>query len=175
MQIRLRVGDKRAPRSGQPFTVRDIAGHRNLSECGRKRTLWDGQKSPRAGARVTTNSALVSPTPCGPTTDYVVTQSVGASIVPGTDDIGNHCDLCLTAVQLPFAFYLYGEGFNSVNISSKGHIQFSNAFTFFENSCLPDPQLEYSILPFWDDLRTNCTDCGIFTSVSGVAPIASST
>src|SRR5207245_2718921 len=31
--------------------------------------------------------------PCGPTSNYAITQSTGA-IVPGTTDIGNHCDDC---------------------------------------------------------------------------------
>ena len=37
-------------------------------------------------------------------------------------------------------------------------------------SCLHDSTLGDTILPLWDDMFTNCIGCGIFTSVSGVAP-----
>jgi hypothetical protein len=51
----------------------------------------------------TIGGATPTPTPtpaCVP--NYVITQSTGASIVPGVTDTGNHCDDCATAVTLPF-------------------------------------------------------------------------
>src|SRR5205814_236819 len=35
--------------------------------------------------------------------DSLITSGAGA-IVPGTTDIGNHCDDCLTTITLPFPF-----------------------------------------------------------------------
>ena len=35
------------------------------------------------------------------------------------------------------------------------------------NVCLPSPDHVYTIFPHWDDLRTDCTGCGIFTSITG--------
>jgi hypothetical protein len=35
------------------------------------------------------------------------------------------------------------------------------------NSCLPAPNTFYTIFPHWDDLRTDCDGCGIFTNVTG--------
>ena len=40
------------------------------------------------------------------TQDYIITTSTGNAIDPGTTDIGNHCDDCLTVFALPFAFSL---------------------------------------------------------------------
>src|SRR5206468_2022535 len=48
--------------------------------------------------------------------DYVMTTSTGNAIVPGTNDIGNHCDDCNTTIALPFAFTLYNGSFSSVNV-----------------------------------------------------------
>src|SRR5205823_12596271 len=60
--------------------------------------------------------------------NYVVTTTSGASIVPGTTDIGNHCDDCVTSgVSIPFAFTFYDHTFTSVNISSNGNLQFSSS------------------------------------------------
>src|SRR4051794_5570954 len=48
---------------------------------------------------------------CGPNSNYTVTQST-AQLVPGTEDIGNHCLGCTTQIELPFPFTLYGQEFN---------------------------------------------------------------
>src|SRR3954453_604128 len=45
--------------------------------------------------------ASTTPTIC-PAANYSIAQSTGASIVPGTTDIGNNCDDCVTNVALPF-------------------------------------------------------------------------
>src|SRR5205807_1335875 len=59
--------------------------------------------------------------------------------------------------------------------------QFTTMDSTFINVCLPWHNRNYSVFPYWDDLRTDnlgragCTGypnglCGIFTSVSGTAP-----
>src|SRR3954470_3323224 len=54
--------------------------------------------------------------------DYAITQSTGASIVPGTTDVGNHTDDGTTNIALPFAYSLYDQTFTSVNVSSNGNL-----------------------------------------------------
>jgi uncharacterized protein YbdZ (MbtH family) len=123
---------------------------------------------------------VVAPGVC---TGYVIGQIVGA-IVPGTFDRGNHCDNCDTPISLPFAFTLYDRTFNSVKVSSNGRLDFvTDNEQAPINRCLPAPPhngpYDYTIFPYWDDLKTQnvwsgCSQygggCGIFTSVSGAAP-----
>jgi hypothetical protein len=114
-------------------------------------------------------------------TDYDVATTTGQSVVPGTTDIGNHGDDAATGVALPFTFPFYGNDFNSVTVIANGNLQFSSTDTTFTNVCLPTATMIDLISSFWDDLRTDnlgwvgCASypsgtCGIFTSVSGVAP-----
>ncbi len=110
-------------------------------------------------------------TPC--VISYRIGQSVGSTIVPGTTDIGNHCDNCGTNVQLPFPFTLYDQNFNAVYATSNGVLQFNSDSDIEENGCLPDNEFSYSIMPYWDDLRTDITTTlgsGILTSVTGQRP-----
>jgi hypothetical protein len=112
---------------------------------------------------------------CGVTANYTFTQSTGAAIVPGTDDIGNHCDSCSTSIQLPFPVRVYERVFDSARVSSNGVIVFApiGSIDFPINLCLPFDGWggrDFSVMPHWDQLRTDCTGCGIFTSVSGSAP-----
>ena len=121
-----------------------------------------------------------------PPTQYVITTGADA-IVPGTTDTGNHGDDTDTAVALPFPFKLYGNTYNSVNVSSNGRLDFvtANEAGGYVTQCLPalTPNIgpyDYTIFPLWEDTRTDATlsgcsgftggQCGIFTSVSGVAP-----
>jgi len=118
-----------------------------------------------------TPSATSSATPvCHPDSDYVTTVSMGATIVPGTVDVGNHCDDCTTTVSLPFTYYFYGRPFQTANLSSNGNLQFVSNNPAHQNSCLPATTFDYAIMPLWDDLRTDCQGQGIFTSVTGTAP-----
>lgn len=92
-------------------------------------------------------------------------------IVPGTTDTNNHCDDCLTTVALPFPFMLYGVAYTGVNASSNGNLQFTTSNNAYANDCLPQlATLGTAICANWDDLRTDATGSGIFTSTTGVAP-----
>src|SRR5205814_1398937 len=116
---------------------------------------------------------------CPPADHYVISQ-IGGSIVPGTTDTGNHTDDGTTFVSVPFNYTLYGNTYSGVNVSSNGNAQFIGTNTDFSNVCLPVPPSatpwDYSIFPYWDDLRTETTwtctpgPCGIYTSTSGSAP-----
>src|SRR5262249_43524357 len=88
-----------------------------------------------------TASATASPTPTNTPTptpcagQYTITQIAG-TIVPGTTDIGNHCDDCVTTIPLPFPYTLYDQSFTSVNLSSNGNAQFTTTDLAFSNVCL---------------------------------------
>lgn len=103
-------------------------------------------------------------------TGFNLVQSSGAVIVPGTTDIGNHGDDVVTSLPLPFPVAMYGVIYNSAVASSNGTLQFTTSSNAYGNICLPSPDLGVSIMPHWDDLRTDGTGEGIFTSVTGVAP-----
>lgn len=116
-----------------------------------------------------------TPTPC----NYDITASSGATIVPGTSMLNNHCDDCVTTVPLPFTYRLYGVSYSTVNISSNGNIQFTSSYLYLNTGCLPSGSLSNAILAEWEDLRTDqvgsCASygtggCGILTSVTGTAP-----
>src|SRR5205814_5081113 len=63
--------------------------------------------------RTPTNTRTVTrtrtPTVCAGSYAYATGSG---DIVPGTVDTGNHCDDCVTAIQLPFAFQLYDQSFS---------------------------------------------------------------
>ena len=103
---------------------------------------------------------------------YTVTVSSGAVIVPGTTDVGNHCDDCLTNdIALPFPVMFYDQVFTTFDVSSNGHLTFTSANNGDYNFCLPH-NIDYLIVPLSGDLLTADAPGGqgIFTSVSGVAP-----
>ena len=99
---------------------------------------------------------------------YMITQSTGASIVPGTNDIGNHAFTTLTTISLPFPYSFYGQTFSNATLFFSGSIQFVSGD--FAIGCLPHPFLNYAILAFSDALRTDTSGSGIFTSISDTAP-----
>lgn len=99
---------------------------------------------------------------------YQVVRSEGAAIVPGDTDIGNHCEDCVTTLELPFSYTLYDQSFTSVTVSSNGALQFVSQIEDGGSSCLPYQRFSYAILPLWGDLNTNTG--GVFTSISGAAP-----
>jgi N-acetylneuraminic acid mutarotase len=119
-----------------------------------------------------TATATATPNACQ---NYAITQSSGASLVAGTQDIGNHCDDCTTVITLPFSYTLYDQSFITATVGSNGNLGFVDAVEL-GNQCLPNMFNNFAILPYWDDLNTNAnpgcpaTGCGIYTDVSGSAP-----
>src|SRR5262249_48633735 len=63
-----------------------------------------------------TNTPTVTPTPNPCLSQNYVTTTGAQTIVPGTTDIGNHCDDCETTISLPFPVSLYDLTFNSVDL-----------------------------------------------------------
>jgi hypothetical protein len=113
-----------------------------------------------------------------PPAEYVITPGTDP-IVPGTQDLGNHCDDCATTVALPFPVQLYNQIYTSIEVVSNGFINFVSPNTSFSPACLPVSGFDFTIFPLWHDWRTDvglsgCSTfsngCGIFTSISGTAP-----
>jgi len=65
------------------------------------------------------------PPPPPPPGGYTTNTQTGQSIIPGTTDIGNHCDDCTTTISLPFPVPIYGDSYSSVIVSSNGNLQFT--------------------------------------------------
>jgi uncharacterized repeat protein (TIGR01451 family) len=103
-------------------------------------------------------------------THYTITTDPGHTIVPGTTDIGNHCDDCVTNVNFPFPVSIYGHPYTTASASSNGNLQFSTANTAFSNTCLPDTSMGTMFAPYWDDLYTVNSGFGIYSLTSGTAP-----
>jgi hypothetical protein len=122
-----------------------------------------------------TPTPIPTPSPCAGLTII----QIGGSIVPGSTDSGNHTDDGTTFISLPFSYTLYDQSFTGVNVSSNGNAQFITTDTAFSNVCLPWSDHNYTIYPYWDDLRTDSNTgcagypggtCGVYTSISGNAP-----
>ncbi|MFL5731642.1 MAG: hypothetical protein ACJ78Q_00455 [Chloroflexia bacterium] len=111
----------------------------------------------------------------GPCFNYTTTTGT-AAIMPGTVDIGNHCDDCATTVQIPFPVNFYDQTFSSGYATSNGAFIFGPAVASLANACLPDRNERYSIILFQNDQCTvdcggqTCPTCGIFTATVGTAP-----
>jgi hypothetical protein len=106
---------------------------------------------------------------------YAITSSGGASILPGTSDIGNHADNLTTPITLPFAFTFYGTNYTSANVSSNGNLQFGGGADATEaNACIDGGNANGvagpTMYPHWDDLRTDVNGRGIFTATYGASP-----
>src|SRR6266545_2102639 len=109
--------------------------------------------------------------PVPPHGDYEVSTETGQSLIPGTVDIGNHCDDCVTSVELPFPVTFYGRTYTTAEISSDGNVQFVTDSAQWLNTCpLPGFELGRSVSVLWDDLLTDQAGTGIFTAVLGSPP-----
>jgi hypothetical protein len=106
--------------------------------------------------------------------NYVITQTSGGSIVPGTTDTGNHTDDSPeTLITLPFTWSFYGTAYTQALLGSNGDMTLgsTSGSTAFGNTCLPATAFAGpTMMPYWDDLRTDAAGSGIFTSTTGVAP-----
>ena len=80
--------------------------------------------NPCAGIAVTpspTSAVTATPTPpaCVGST-YQFFDSTGATMITATNDIGNHCDDCVTPLNLPFPVTVYGTPRTTANVGSNG-------------------------------------------------------
>jgi hypothetical protein len=124
----------------------------------------------------TATPSATQPPPCGPSAPYAISTATGVTIDSNKVLLdGSRCDDCmLTPIVPPFPGRLYGQTFNSINISSNGNLQFSTSDSEENNSCIPTYIFPNAVLPHWDDLNTvpdaRRPDRGIYTLTTGVAP-----
>ena len=104
--------------------------------------------------------------------NYVTTTQTGQSIIPGTADVGNHCDDCATLVDFPFPVTVYGSTFTSAYVTDNGSLQLLTSNGGASSGCfaLPINGLDLSLIPYQGDLRTDESNDGIFTATTGSAP-----
>jgi N-acetylneuraminic acid mutarotase len=95
-----------------------------------------------------------------------------ATFVPGVTDIGNHTDDGGTFITLPFPVTLYGTSYTGATAGSNGHLTFGTPQNGFGITCVPFgiAGATDALGPYWTDQLTNCTGCGIFTTVTGSPP-----
>jgi len=130
--------------------------------------VWKLNEQTGAYRNTGTQSPNSTTTDLNLTTAYSITQTSGASIDPGTTDIGNHADEAMTVVALPFNFTFYGTTYSSVNVSSNGFIEFGLATQAF-NVTMPRADFGATIFGFTRDEDTSTAGFGIFTSTVGSA------
>src|SRR5205823_4449446 len=108
-----------------------------------------------------------------PVTNYTYSATSGASIVGASNRVAN-CDNCVVSVALPFVYSFYAQPFTSFNVSSNGTIQFNSSNGTSSRTCLPASGFNNAIFAYWGHVRTfddaDCSNCGVYTSVSGSAP-----
>lgn len=117
--------------------------------------------------------------------NYQFTVSNGVALPSGGSRInGSNADDALVDVNVPFAFSLYEQDYpanTTLRASTNGTLQFSSSggSTAWSNQPLPSagtnngnsfPATAPTMMPFWDDLRLDTTDGGIYTYLTGTPP-----
>ncbi|HEX9990045.1 MAG TPA: S-layer homology domain-containing protein [Chloroflexia bacterium] len=102
------------------------------------------------------------------------------TILHSSRDIDNHCDDCVTLIDLPFPFMLYDQSYSRAYVSSNGNLQFTDAPSsdahYPAETCTlaKGSDVVPALLPFWADLQTDGTvgseDLGVYTSIIGDPP-----
>ncbi len=134
-------------------------------------------KAPAGGTTTPTSTPTPIPTcPPNPNPNYVIAVGTGVA-VPGTVDIGSHCDDCTTYLTLPFPYKLYDTIFTGVNVSSNGNLQFDSNITGLNdyiNACLPvtDRAYSYTIFAFLGGPIHQCFRSRYFHIYLKLPPIA---
>lgn len=127
------------------------------------RTSTSTRTSTRTPVRTPTRTATPTCTPV-----YVIRRDTAPAVgIQQAVDTGNHCDDCVTNINLPFPVSLYDQQFNTAIVGSNGTLSFTNTNAIPDNECLPTSDLEFVILPYWDDLDTRSRPgfegAGVFT------------
>lgn len=120
-----------------------------------------------------TSTVTASATPgCTLTNNYLVAASTGATMVPANNYVpGSTCNGCVVNIPLPFTYSFYDTPYSSVNVSSRGNLQFNTSDPTGNETCLPAAAFGDAINAYWDNINTNINDTmGVFTSVTGEAP-----
>ena len=106
---------------------------------------------------------------------YRMVEGTGTILTTGPIvDIGNHCDDCVTRVQLPFPVMFYDQAYTVAAVSSNGTVQFASGSSEFDNTTLPTRAFGPAIMPYWDDLLTTPArsnpPIAIYQQTTGTAP-----
>src|SRR5213076_664155 len=121
----------------------------------------------------------VTPTRVCTGTTYQLFPSSGATLIPATNDIGNHCDDCLTTVNLPFPVTIYGTPYTTTSAGSNGFVEFVGTNpNIYTANCLPvrtgaSSFFLSTLFAYYDDLRTDqplTETLGIYSETIGTAP-----
>jgi VCBS repeat protein len=101
-----------------------------------------------------------------------VAQTRHDQFVPGTEDIGLHCDDCSRTLSFPFPVSFYGERHTSALVSSNGPLFFDPADDewTWASECAPAVGYERAIFALWDNLSTERAGTGVFTRTLGAPP-----
>src|SRR5262245_15720051 len=105
--------------------------------------------------------------------NYTTTTQTGQSIIPGTNDVGNHCDDCATLVNFPFPVSVYGDTYTSAYVTDNGSVQFltsNGGAPVVACTPLAINGFDRALIPYLGDLRTDESNDGIFTTTTGSAP-----
>jgi hypothetical protein len=153
-------------------------------------TLAGGEVSASQPQDMPGPNSAIRPTPV-PTSvssggsDYVVSVSTGATIVPGTTSAGIDCQFnCTSTITLPFPFTLYDRTFTTAIVGSNGILGFVQNDNPYTTACLPSSGFNYAIVPGWEQMvyryseegpsgapgESETPDRGVFTSITGNAP-----
>jgi len=159
------------PRTATPVPTRTFTPTRTPTRTATNTPISGSTSTPTA------TGPTATPTASSCVLNYSITQSSGASIVPGSSLVrGSQCDDCAVSLALPFAYTLYDQSFTSASVTANGQLVFGSPVDpSFSNHCLPDANSSYAIFAHWRDLTADtsllgCSGCGIYTSVSGSAP-----
>jgi len=141
--------------------------------------------SPSSPPTTPTNTPVLSPSPTSTTVctgvTYQLFPSSGATMLPATNDIGNHDDDVTVPITLPFSVSVYGTPFTNANVGSNGNVQFTtNNPNYYGPLCMPiaggGGGYGMVLFPHYDDLMTimtgtnTCPGCGIYSNTIGTAP-----
>jgi hypothetical protein len=138
------------------------------------RTRTPTNTSTNTVTRTPTNTRTRTPTStptCIILGHYTATIVVGTvTIIPATQDLGNHCNDCLSQLIFPFPAQFYGDSYGKAVASSNGNVQFVPESTNNEATCLPNQALDTAIMLYQGDLDTSGQGEGIFSATLGTAP-----
>lgn len=100
------------------------------------------------------------------------TWSEASEFIPGETELALTGDEGVQAVNLPFAFPLYGQRYTTAWVDMNGFVSFGTQPTGSsgQNTAIPQPdQPNATVYPFWDDLAGDDAS-RVRTAVGGLAP-----
>ncbi len=115
-----------------------------------------------------TRTATATP-PCIVLGHYTATV-IPATMIPAQQDLGNHCDDCVTGLNFPFPVQFYGVSYGKGVVSSNGNVQFVPESSSHDATCLPNPALDTAIMLYQGDLATDGPGEGIYSATLGTEP-----